>query len=144
MLAALLWIGAMAGCAGSDEATSETAVAGPDDVDLGGGQSELSIVITGGSAPGWELGILYSDHVEYSCHDAGDTCFPLDADGGTVDWCEGDDDTDCADLSAAAYVVGYFSFVLKPSVGLGCWSWGSDADYWDDLGCTQMDWSDNP
>lgn len=144
----LLHLPLAAGCASGDTASKDStgdsgspSVTAPTDVVLDDTTDALTITVSGGSATGWLFGVIDSSAGETgeSCHDASDLCHTLDAAGGSLSWCASPTDT-CTAVAQLYYREGIESFVLKPAVGVGCWSWGDSASYYDDLGCTQTSW----
>lgn len=118
-------------------------VVGPSNVVLSEVDGGLRVTISGGIAPGWRLGAIHprTDFYEEDCLDSSDLCHSLAPDGGVLRWCLGETPTDsCTAIAQLYYRQGKVSFVLKPSVGVGCWVWGEDASYYRDLGCQTMAW----
>ena len=124
-----------------EDSGGEISITAPDEVVLNDTTDGLEITITGGSATGWLFGVIgpSESDTEEGCHDGGDVCHTLDATGGTLDWCQ-DAEDGCTSVAQLYYREGIESYVLKPTLGLGCWSWGDAAGYYDDLGCTEMSW----
>ncbi len=125
----------------------DVTVTGPDDVVLDDLEDGLVIDIEGGVAAGWLFGVVRVDSEEgEACIDGGDVCHTLEPDGGELEWV-----SDCADaedgatcISRAYWRMGILTYVLKPTVGTGCWTWGSDPEYYtESLGCTVTEWEDD-
>ncbi len=122
----------------------------PDSVELNdevnGGTEGIQVDVTGGSAPGWVLGAAWPSHgfTDEGCINEGDVCHTLGDGGGfiVIDTCETPDDgTSC--IPADYYRLGDMTFVLKPSLGEGCWVWGDEPDYYAALHCEVTDWSND-
>lgn len=141
--------GETGGKTGSTSDTVDTAddipvIGAPDDVVIDDQDDGLVVTIDGSEATGWLLGVAWpaQSYEDEACKGSDDFCHPLDADGGTVDWCpqhEGEDG--CTGIPQLYYRQGQVSLMLKPEVGLGCWAWGDEADYWSD--CEAMGWDDS-
>ena len=128
---------------GGGDDTAAVTVLGPDDVIMDDSDNGLSIQVVGGSATGWRFGAVEPrvDLYEEGCREADDICHTLGASGGTLSWASdcgsnGDGSTCIAQLY---WRQGQMSFVIEPTVGLGCWAWGDDAA---ELypGCTITNW----
>jgi hypothetical protein len=131
------------GWGGTDDTdTEETEVGAPSDVVLDDSSSGITITIVDSTAPGWLLGNIYPAADDYgeACRDASDVCHEIGADGGSLSYCETADE-DCTAMAQLYWRTGSGSFILLPTVGLGCFVWGDDADYWSDLDCTVTAWS---
>jgi hypothetical protein len=105
--------------------------------------SALQVTIQGGVSAGWLLGAVYPamDLYEEGCRDRGDVCHPLAPSGGDLTWCRGETPTeDCTAIAQVYWRIGNETVMLQPTVGVGCWVWGNDADYYADLGCEVADW----
>lgn len=113
----------------------------PSNVVLNDTSEGINITITDGAAAGWLFGNIYPDSSDFgeACLDDGDVCHELDSDGGTLAWCDRGDE-DCTSMAQLYWRTGEGSYVLIPTVGLGCFAWGDDADHWDALGCTVTSW----
>lgn len=142
MRAVLLLVG-LAACAPGNDSGGGVVVDPPDAVELNDLNGALEVDISGGSAPGWSFGGVWLDVdlTDEGCLGADDVCHTLGASGGSfaIDDCDTPSDaTSC--IPVDGYRLGHMTFVLKPSVGSGCWVWGQDVDYYASLGCTVTDW----
>lgn len=139
----MLWL--LIGCVGRpDDTGTPLSVDAPDEVRLNDENGGITVSVEAGSAPGWSFGAAWPDIglTAEACLGEDDVCHTLDASGGFIalELCEVPaDGLTC--IPVEHYRVGRMSFVLKPSIGAGCWVWGDEAAYWDDLGCTLTDWS---
>lgn len=140
----MLWLLACA----ADPAPSDTALAvdPPDDVQMNDEESGMQVDVIGGSAPGWLFGAVWParDMTNEGCVSDTDVCHTLEATGGffDLDTCDvPSDDVSC--IPADYYRGGNMSFLLKPSIGTGCWAWGPEASYFDPLGCDVTDWAND-
>ncbi len=116
-------------------------IGAPDEVVLDDDDDGLLVDISGSEATGWLLGVAWpdQDYEDEACKSSGDICHPLDSDGGVVEWCDQHEGEEgCTGIPQLYYRQGQVSLMLKPEVGVGCWSWGDEADYWKD--CEEESW----
>jgi hypothetical protein len=113
-------------------------------VELNDQDGGIEVIVTGGSAPGYSLGAVLParEFTAEGCLAEDDVCHTLGADGGFFEV-----DKDCEAPSDALscipedyYRAGSMTFVLKPSIGSGCWVWGSETAYYDALSCEITGW----
>ena len=138
----------LGGCPGGDDkggggggGGGSNTILGPDDVVLNDTDAGLEVSIEGGTAANWKLGVVWAaqGYEEEACDGGDSVCHPLDASGGTLDWCSQHEGSEgCTGIPQLYYRQGQVSLMLKPKSGVGCWSWGDEADYWD--GCEEMGW----
>lgn len=139
----LLLLGA---CSGPSDDAGGVVVDAPDTVEMNDIDGGLEVTISGGSAPGYRFGGVWLDVdlTAEGCLEDADMCHTLGADGGFFDVVECEaatDGTSCIPLDG--YRLGHMTFVLLPSIGSGCWTWGTDVSYYDALGCDVTDWSND-
>lgn len=136
-------------CSSPPDDTAGVIVDPPDTVELNdernGADEGIQVDVLGGSAPGWLLGAAWPSYgfTDEGCLNDGDVCHTLGADGGfiVVDACEAPSDgTSCIPIDH--YRLGSMTFVLKPSIGAGCWAWGDEAIYYA-LDCEIVHWSND-
>ena len=135
--------GGEAGEGGEGGETDDLPVIGePSNVTMDDSSDGVRITIEGSTASGWRFGNIYPDTDEYeeACLNDADTCHELGADGGSLDWCDRANE-ECSEMAQLYWRTGRASFVLIPAFGLGCFTWGDNADYWDSLGCTITGWN---
>ncbi len=141
------------GCAGGGgEAGGEESVGpvgAPDHVRLDCYSSDLTVEIEGGTAASWRLGFARpsQDWLDEGCLHEGDVCHTLDADGGVIEqkgsFCDDPEDGGSC-IPGGYHYAGVMTYVLEPTVGTGCWVWGSDVGYYDSLDCdTPSGWYDS-
>lgn len=124
--------------------TAGIAVDPPESVELNDKDGGVEIAVSGGSAPGWLLGAVLPERgfTSEGCLEDDDVCHALGASGGFVTI---DPDAEPADgttvIPVEDYRAGDMTFVLKPSIGSGCWTWGAEPIYYVSLGCSTEDWS---
>jgi hypothetical protein len=143
------FLGSMLACSGAGgDSDVGIVVDAPSTVELNDQDSGMEVTITGGSAPGWRIGGVWTAQslTDEGCLNEGDVCHTLAATGGffNIDLCSdsGDVPTDGKScIPTDGYRLGQMTFVLLPSIGSGCWVWGSEPAYYDALECTTMTWS---
>ncbi|HND29524.1 MAG TPA: hypothetical protein PLA94_05970 [Myxococcota bacterium] len=116
-------------------------ILGPDNVAVDDGTGDLWVTIEGGSAPEWLLGAVWvgGEHVEEACDGDDTVCHSLGATGGALSFCNSHEGYDgCTGIPQLYYRQGRVSFMLKPKVGIGCWSWGNESSYWQE--CERTSW----
>jgi hypothetical protein len=119
----------------------DVSITGPDVVVIDDSDDGLSVDVQGGTATGWELGLVWEEqgYDDETCDGGSTICHPLDADGGTLDWCSQNQGSEgCTGIPQLYFRQGDVSLMIKPSTGLGCWAWGDEADHWPD--CDETSW----
>lgn len=146
----IVLLGALLACTGAGSGNAGIVVDAPSNVELNDQDGGLEVSITGGSAPGWRIGGVWTAQslTDEGCLNEGDVCHTLGATGGFVDidLCSdsGDVPTDGKScIPTDGYRLGQMTFVLRPSIGSGCWVWGTEPSYYDALDCTTTSWAND-
>jgi hypothetical protein len=120
-------------------------IVGPDNVLMDDTSEGIEVTIRGGSAVGWKFGVAWpeQDFTDEACLGPS-ICHPLGANGGFVPFCEEDPATaGCSAIPQLYYRMDSMTYFLAPTVGLGCWVWGQETEYYAALGCVETRWEGN-
>ena len=142
------FLGTLLACSGAGGDSGEGIVVdAPSSVELNDQDSGIEVTIVGGSAPGWRIGGVWTAQslTDEGCLNDGDVCHTLGASGGffDIDLCSDSADVPTDGKSCIptdGFRLGQMTFVLLPSIGSGCWVWGTEPAYYDALACATMTW----
>ncbi|MCB9763939.1 MAG: hypothetical protein H6739_29485 [Alphaproteobacteria bacterium] len=150
----MLWWTLLA-CVGS-KSSSDTGEApgqilGPDLVVMDDEDHGLIVTVTGGAASSWQfgasrVGFEYGDFdwEREGCLNGDDVCHTLEDGYNLIEWlgeyCDPPQDGATC-MPRVFYRTSELTYVIKPTRGLGCWTWGADTGPYRSAGCEVVSWS---